>query len=1158
MVGGSTPVVLTNRCRRGRVPSCRSVRHGLSFHQTMLFRVCSTNSTKAVAFLHSDKFLAAGVGSVLRVYDCNVVACCESRQHQWQGCSVAHWEAQAETHPKKDEASLLLADVPPVSRLVDQALFSSSTHISGIATSSQHSLVAAFGLGRLVVYELRQRAAKREKPQGALQEKEDGQLGSAVEICTQSLGAQQRHQADLPQLGKETPHPAHFLSPVFNYKRDQWILDVRIISPSLLNEGSTGDGAAGGSGLVRVLILVGLADGTVELLSASRSSTHCLATWTCGDRSLLYSLAIDVPRDAWVGPRSNGRCYSEVQVLGGSPLPLDECTETDTNKNCSAVFTERRRQSGAFLTIASGTVYSSIVLWRIPLSPQCQTPHLPDSTDRCTSGEKAHACYSSTSTADSPIDSGESNAVDSCGQKHFSPSFSPRSGATVVNPTQILKGHRGVIFKVRFYLDGQLLCSSSDDRELRLWWAGGPMSHELPKEEACKRSESLLKTDNYRTSYKCVSVLRGHRSRVWDIALLDLFMSQKYSVSSSPLRNDEEKTVAAETSSEMAFSVAERRYLIVSAGEDSSCRIWSLRGECLYSLLGHAGRGVRAICATESRTSGSLPLLASGGEDGDVKLWSLIESPSLVKLLKPRFFCSRPNSSSLVSSTTLSGYGPVINREIAPGTLRDADSTKDNKEVIAGRDIALPSVTGHSDFALIWDCRDYGRSDDFIREVRLLSTHCALVATNFGYVYLLHMKEFNSSDKERHTAEYLKQKNPTGETLTEAASLVANRKKHGLALVCTALVHSPVVLTSLRVVDSLVTCGCADGTFFFFLLDREAAQNEGVWQAGSDDRKAKISDPPRWQCFQQARVGNLFQLSLPCSDLEHEYLQRRGAVGGLHAVARNSLATRSFWTEVDVYGLCGSQDQPDSPCGVKSGELPQQPVTPVTSLSEEREYKANDHCSAHGGSHSDMNMNQEAFPSKRCTSFVGQRSVVAATSHTGLVSMWYVAAEQGVGPSGQLDVLDHPESLDKTGRHGDYEGTTALPDVGVTSCHTKARRGDGEAGEPDTPFPQKKSGFFAQVIATLQLPPTAQRKGDSTRCFSCLPLMGVSTGVSPDTKGDCEEDTIAKGGLDWAVQALTIALLFGDEAGSLHVVQVLVPELLDNDKDHKRRHLPGG
>ncbi|CEM34490.1 unnamed protein product [Vitrella brassicaformis CCMP3155] len=142
-----------------------------------------------------------------------------------------------------------------------------------------------------------------------------------------------------------------------------------------------------------------------------------------------------------------------------------------------------------------------------------------------------------------------------------------------VEVTQELCGHRGVLFRLRFFFDGAVLCSTSDDRTARVW--------------------RRVDVHDRQSPYECIGVLEGHTSRVWDVSVVPS---------------------AAADAADAHFLPAP--FLVATAGEDSTVRLWRSDGTQVASFLGHCGRGVRSVQGHTTR-----PIVVSGGEDCDVKLW---------------------------------------------------------------------------------------------------------------------------------------------------------------------------------------------------------------------------------------------------------------------------------------------------------------------------------------------------------------------------------------------------------------------------------------------------------------------------------------------------------------------------------------------------------
>ncbi|KAL7200223.1 hypothetical protein ACSBR1_032192 [Camellia fascicularis] len=126
-----------------------------------------------------------------------------------------------------------------------------------------------------------------------------------------------------------------------------------------------------------------------------------------------------------------------------------------------------------------------------------------------------------------------------------------------------LAGHEGSIFRIAWSSDGSKLISVSDDRSARLWTV-----HAERKE--FDNSAEIL------GSHSVGPVLFGHSARVWDCCIFDS--------------------------------------LIVTAGEDCTCRMWGLDGNQLKMIREHIGRGIWR-CLYDPNSS----LLVTAGFDSSIK-----------------------------------------------------------------------------------------------------------------------------------------------------------------------------------------------------------------------------------------------------------------------------------------------------------------------------------------------------------------------------------------------------------------------------------------------------------------------------------------------------------------------------------------------------------
>ncbi|XP_020255003.1 uncharacterized protein LOC109831932 isoform X2 [Asparagus officinalis] len=136
-----------------------------------------------------------------------------------------------------------------------------------------------------------------------------------------------------------------------------------------------------------------------------------------------------------------------------------------------------------------------------------------------------------------------------------------------------LTGHEGSIFRIAWSSDGSRLMSVSDDRSARIWIISGP--NQAP----------CVLTETYRCNLSLDLVLFGHNARIWDC-----YISES---------------------------------VVITAGEDCTCRLWGMDGKQLSTIKEHVGRGIWR-CLYDPGSS----LLVTAGFDSAIKV-HLLRSSSL-------------------------------------------------------------------------------------------------------------------------------------------------------------------------------------------------------------------------------------------------------------------------------------------------------------------------------------------------------------------------------------------------------------------------------------------------------------------------------------------------------------------------------------------------
>ncbi|KAL3380551.1 hypothetical protein AABB24_000941 [Solanum stoloniferum] len=197
-----------------------------------------------------------------------------------------------------------------------------------------------------------------------------------------------------------------------------------------------------------------------------------------------------------------------------------------------------------------------------------------------------------------------------------------------------LTGHEGSIFRLAWSADGFKLVSVSDDRSARIWTLGADGPNHVVDD----------------------SVLFGHSARIWDCCIFDS--------------------------------------LIITAGEDCTCRVWGMDGTQLTRIKEHVGRGIwRCLYDPDAA------LLVTAGFDSSIKVHRLQASFS--------------NGS-------------------AGGIVEVQDSTVQKEEFA----LYIPNFSEH--VGLMNSKSEYVRCLHFSREDSLY------VATNNGYVY--HAKLYDAKE----------------------------------------------------------------------------------------------------------------------------------------------------------------------------------------------------------------------------------------------------------------------------------------------------------------------------------------------------------------------------------------------------------------------------
>ncbi|KAL1553047.1 hypothetical protein AAHA92_13772 [Salvia divinorum] len=167
-----------------------------------------------------------------------------------------------------------------------------------------------------------------------------------------------------------------------------------------------------------------------------------------------------------------------------------------------------------------------------------------------------------------------------------------------------LVGHEGSIFRIAWFSNGTKLISVSDDRSARIWEV------QAEKEISCNGVQEQV-------NHSEGPVLFGHNARIWDCCIFES--------------------------------------LIITAGEDCTCRVWDHHGREVNEIKEHIGRGVWR-CLYDPGSS----LLVTAGFDSAIKLHQLcISSEGLEKAVASEDFSDRKEAFAL-SIPKSSSYGGLM------------------------------------------------------------------------------------------------------------------------------------------------------------------------------------------------------------------------------------------------------------------------------------------------------------------------------------------------------------------------------------------------------------------------------------------------------------------------------------------------------------------
>ena len=138
----------------------------------------------------------------------------------------------------------------------------------------------------------------------------------------------------------------------------------------------------------------------------------------------------------------------------------------------------------------------------------------------------------------------------------------------------LIKQHDGVLFHVHWSIEGDYLCSVSDDRTICVY------KHVQSPKQSFHDTNHPFHLSLAQDCYSLLFKSYGHENRIWDCIFADNY--------------------------------------VVTCSEDKTIRVWNDKGDCVRLYQAKQGRYIWSLCYNEQHHH-----FVSGGNDGSIKLWAI-------------------------------------------------------------------------------------------------------------------------------------------------------------------------------------------------------------------------------------------------------------------------------------------------------------------------------------------------------------------------------------------------------------------------------------------------------------------------------------------------------------------------------------------------------